>query len=101
MRKRRFLHVWLPVASPRLYVHRLVESDAVNPRADFRFAPKRRQRMMNLQEHLLHHVLCLTCKPLPENRKCQTKYQLAMAAKQLRKGVLIAALRASDELGIT
>jgi len=100
MSKRRFIQVWLPVTSPRLYVHRLVERDAVDPRADFRFSPKRRERMMNFQKHLLHHVLCLTCKALPENRKCQTKCQLAMAPKQFRKGVLIAALRASHELGI-
>ena len=49
VRKRRFVEVRLAVARSRLYVHGLVERDAVNPGADFRLASKRRERGVNLQ----------------------------------------------------
>lgn len=100
VRKRRFIEVRLSVTGPRLYVHGLVEGDAVDPGAEFRFAPKRRERVMNLQEYFLHDILSFRGKPLAEDGESETKYGVAMAAKQVSKGVLVAGLGLGYELGV-
>jgi hypothetical protein len=100
MRKQRVIQVRISVAGPRLQVHGLVERDPVNPGAHFRFTPKRCQRMMDFQKHLLRHFFRLSRKALPQNGKSQPKYPVGMAVKQLRKGVRVATLRARHELGI-
>jgi hypothetical protein len=98
--KNRLVHVWASEANPSLQVHRLVERDPVDPGAEFGLAAKRRDRVVNLEKHLLRHVFRFRNKLPAQNRNREAKHQSAIAANQFREGLLVSALRAGHELGI-
>jgi short-subunit dehydrogenase involved in D-alanine esterification of teichoic acids len=62
-------------------------------------AAKRLDRVVNLEKHLLCHVFRFRNKLPAQNRNREAKHQSAIAANQLREGLLVAALRADHELG--
>jgi len=56
--------------------------------------------MVDLEKHFLRYVFRLWNKLPAEDRQCKSKHAITMAANQFRKGLLVAALHASHELGV-
>ena len=99
--KNRLVLVWASESNPRFEVQRWVECDPVDPGAKFGLAAKRLERVVNLEKHLLRHVFRFRNKLPAQNRNREAKHQSTMPAHQFREGLLVAALRAGHELGIT
>lgn len=96
MIKRILLDVRPLKASPILDVDGVVEGDAVDPRAELGFAAKRLKRVVDLQKNLLRNILSFRNELFAENRNGEAKDSVAVTANQLRKGFLVAALRAGN-----
>ena len=88
-------------AYSRLEVHRLVERDAVDPRAELGLVAKGPDRVMDLEEHFLRHVFGFRNELTAQNGNREAKNESTMAANEFHECLLIAALRACHELGIT
>jgi hypothetical protein len=98
--KRSLLDVWTAKASPFFDVDGVVESDAVDPGAELGFTAKGLERMVDLQKDLLRDILSFGNELFAEDRNGEAKDSVAVTANQFREGFLVAALRASNELGV-
>ncbi len=98
--KSRLVRVRASEANPRFQVHRLVERDPVDPRAEFGVPAKRLDRVVNLEKYLLRNVFRFRNELPAQNRNRKAKHGSTMPANQFGKSLLVAALRASDKLGI-
>ena len=96
----RIVRVWTSEANPRFQVYCLVEGDSVDPRPKLGLAAKRLDPVMNLEKNFLRHIFCFRNELAAQNRDRQAKHESTMPANQFRECMLVAALRASYELGI-
>ena len=92
--------MWAAEANSRFQVHRLVERDPVDPGGKFGLAAKRLDRVVNFEKYLLRYVFRFWNKLPAQNRNREAKHESAMSANQFSESLLVAALRAGDELGI-
>lgn len=98
--KRSLIHVWTAEAHARFHIHRVVESDPVDPGAEFSFTAIRFNGVVGLEEHLLRHILRFRNELPPQNRDGEAKHARAVPADQFLEGLLVAVLGAGYELGI-